>query len=508
MNGRLYSADGSSCGGCLGSAMYKICVAAPFLSLVFYMLGSASWNICIATTIFSLACYLLVTALKYFKKGVGTNQYIKIDVVTIYVTSFVVCIENSLLATLIPYIALDLGARAGMVGLLESSTLATACVVALAYGYIGDKVGRDTLLIIMPVGHVAFHVGSALSSSYTELFVCRFAIGIFGGINPLCETLITECVDEHYRAEALGKLWGVRSVGGVLGPLLASLIAPLGKEIAFYIAACLSFINWMWILWSLAASQKRKYFSEVRAQSDKKVESSQPGYEVVGRTLPGNTENVVERTFPDNTENVVGRTSLGNTEIQFPGMLLFWCLVATITIHTWSMCTSMLPLYYKDAYTIAGRQMGLMNSLAAVAVAIGQGVGSGFVNQYFGSIGSNMVGNLGVACVCSLVLLFHARVLPWIVTVAVSTTSIFTNPHSCAAVASLANDQNRGAVIGIYQASRLFGEALGPGVGGVLYSLSAHALFGFVITTSSLVAITCAAVLLLQRNSLSFSEGK
>jgi len=464
MDDRWHLAHGFSRGGLPSSANWLVCVAAPFLLV---------------------ACYLLVAALKRFRNQIREANRSDFDVTLLYVTVLLVQIENSMIGTMMPFIARDLNAGPRMVGLLQASTMGTACVACFVYGCIGDKVGRQRLLIMMPIGHFMGHVGSALSSSYWSLFAFRLFVGCFGGIIAVCEALLTEHVDVQHLAGALGKLMASSSVGAMAGPGLASLLAPLGWASIFFSAACLSLLNWMWILWSVDASAGRdSKHLELGVQPIDEVEVTRPNHEVVGRT------------------------SIGNAKEHFPRVLLFWYFLVTLaTVGMW-VCTAMLPLYYMDAYAIRERQMGLMSSVAAIVVAVAQSVAIGSVNKCFGTLCSNIIGNLCVACLCFVVLLVHAPWLPWIITVALACVTIFMNPQSIGEVAKLANDQNRGAVMGIYQGLRGVGETLGPSLGGVLYNISAHACFGFVIMTSSVAAMSCAVALLLRRRALFISSRK
>jgi len=336
-----------------------------------------------------------------------------------------------------PYIALTLGASPGMVGVLQSAFSFAQFFGTLTMGWMSDKFGRKQLLLALPIGHIVAHLGCAMSSTYWPFFFSRLLLGCFGGLVPISEALIAENVPKEECAGALGKLMAFLGLGAVAGPAMASLLAPLGFANIFYFAALLAWAIWMWLLWSFDDSWK----------------GAAPAAE---QTLMSEGQDGTERK---------------QAPLKY-GMLLFWYAICLFGGTSGSTSQSMIPLIYLDWYGITERRMGILFMLAGVVGMFTQALVTGPLSKRFGNLGTATMGAFGGVLIMGFFLNVRHPVVPWIVGVGGPALGALTDPTSCAAVAQLAGDTNRGKLLGMYQALRALGQGLGPVIGGFLYETS------------------------------------
>jgi len=398
---------------------------------------SSNWKLAVFTPITLAAAYLVLTRLKAQRTRQRSGTPARFDPSAIYLMCLIASMGNSMIIVLKPYIALTLGASPGMVGVLQSAFSFSQFFGTLIMGWMSDKFGRKQLLLVLPIGHIVAHLGSAMSTTYWPFFFSRLLLGCFGGLVPISEALIAENVPKEECAGALGKLMACLGLGAVAGPAMASLLSPLGFANIFYFAAVLALAIWMWLLWSFDDSWK----------------GAAPAAE---QTLMSERQ--------DGTESK-------QTSVRY-GMLLFWYAICLFGATFGTTSQSMIPLIYLDWYGITERKMGILFMLAGVVGMLTQATFTGPLSKRFGNLGTATMGAFGGVLIMAFFLSVRHPVVPWIVGVGGPALGALTDPTSCAAVAQLAGDTNRGKLLGIYQALRALGQGLGPVIGGFLYEIS------------------------------------
>eukprot|EP00440_Ansanella_granifera_P010000 gb/GFBE01010845.1/.p1 GENE.gb/GFBE01010845.1/~~gb/GFBE01010845.1/.p1 ORF type:complete len:610 (+),score=124.05 gb/GFBE01010845.1/:1-1830(+) len=435
---------------------------------------SAATNIkiCVSTPFILWFCYWITMRLKANRLARRTGAA-KFDAAPIYMMCLIATIGGTMIVTLKPYIALDFGASAGMVGLLQSAFSFTQFFGTLIMGWLSDKVGRKKLLLVLPIGHIVAHLGCAASSSYWPFFCSRLLLGCFGGLVSISEALIAENTPKEECAGALGKLMAFLGLGVVLGPAMASLLAPLGTANIFYVTAFLALLIWVWLLWAFDDSWKG--------------------------ALPAAERTLTENSAPEET------TETPQVAPNW-GMLLFWYAFVILGNAGGGSSMSMLPLFYLDVYSIQERTMGLMFMLSGIVLMVAQGALSGVVSKKFGETGAVILG-VGGGCFWMVLLIFVRNpAMPWILVVGSTAMGAFTDPTSCSAVAGLANHKNRGMLLGIYQALRALGQGIGPILGGFLYEIAMLLPFYVSLLNGLGLLAACVVVLCISKRQVPSME--
>jgi len=139
---------------------------------------------------------------------------------------------------------------AAEVGFSASAYIAGACVGALYFGWLADRLGRKKLFMITLAIFLGGSVLTAISFSYWWFLLCRIITGAgiggeYSAINSAIDELIPARVRGQVDLTINGSYWVGVAVGSVLSvPLLATSIfaANVGWRLAFGIGAVLALI--------------------------------------------------------------------------------------------------------------------------------------------------------------------------------------------------------------------------------------------------------------------------
>lgn len=129
------------------------------------------------------------------------------------------------LSLALPRIAVDLGATQTQLTWIVDAYTVTFAGLLLAAGAIGDRIGRQRILMI---GLVIFAVGSAvglIASSPSTLIIARVIMGVgAAAIMPSTLSVITTSFPVEERAKAIGVWVGVAGGGAVFGLFATALL--------------------------------------------------------------------------------------------------------------------------------------------------------------------------------------------------------------------------------------------------------------------------------------------
>ncbi|WP_433075785.1 MFS transporter [Dactylosporangium sp. CA-052675] len=152
---------------------------------------------------------------------------------SVMLTTGLVALDSTIIATAVPSVVRDLGGFAHFPWLF-SIYLLTAAVTTPLYGKLADVLGRKPVMFI---GIAAFLLGSVLCGaawSMLTLIVFRAIQGIgAGAIQPISMTIIGDLYSVEERARVQGYVAGVWGVSSVVGPTLGGVFA--------------DYLSWRWI---------------------------------------------------------------------------------------------------------------------------------------------------------------------------------------------------------------------------------------------------------------------
>ncbi|MFC2022259.1 MFS transporter [Chloroflexota bacterium] len=149
-----------------------------------------------------------------------------------------------LLVALLPFIKADLGLSYLQSGLLLSAYAITSGLSQFLGGWLGDRVSRQTVLVIGLGGVSLSAVAIGLTSAYHTMLVILVIMGFFSGAyHPSATAMLSGYFEEARRGKAIALHLVGGSFGFAMGPVLGGLIAGiLGWRLAFIILSIPIFV--------------------------------------------------------------------------------------------------------------------------------------------------------------------------------------------------------------------------------------------------------------------------
>jgi MFS family permease len=178
-------------------------------------------------------------ALETSRSRVGWRQRLlaglPANVVALGATSFFADVSTEMIYPLIPiFLTSTLGAPVAVVGLIEGLAESTASLLKLASGWVSDRTGRRTPLVVAgyglaAVGKLLLALAFAWPVVLVARFVDRFGKGVRGSPR---DALIADSTPPHLRGRAYGLHRAMDTAGAVLGPLLGlALVAAVNEQL-------------------------------------------------------------------------------------------------------------------------------------------------------------------------------------------------------------------------------------------------------------------------------------
>jgi MFS transporter, DHA1 family, tetracycline resistance protein len=121
-------------------------------------------------------------------------------------------------------------------------------------GSLSDRFGRRPVVLLSNFGLAADYILMALAPSLWWLFIGRMISGITSSSISTAFAYIADVTPPEKRAAVFGKIGVAFGAGFILGPALGGLFGDVSPRLPFWIAAGLSFLNWLYGLLILPES--------------------------------------------------------------------------------------------------------------------------------------------------------------------------------------------------------------------------------------------------------------
>src|SRR5438105_6066130 len=135
-------------------------------------------------------------------------------------------------------------------------------------GVLSDKFGRRPVILLSNLGLGLDYIVMAVAPTLSWLFLGRIISGITTSSIPTAMAYIADVTPKEKRAGAFGMIGVAFGVGFILGPGLGGLLGKSDPRLAFWVAAGLSLLNWLWGFFFVPESlppEKRQEFALRRA---------------------------------------------------------------------------------------------------------------------------------------------------------------------------------------------------------------------------------------------------
>ncbi|MEP6844280.1 MAG: MDR family MFS transporter [Pseudolysinimonas sp.] len=403
----------------------------------------------------------------------------------IMVSTALVAIDSTILATAVPSIVNDIGGFSAFPWLFSIYLLAQAVTVPI-YSKLADLYGRKPIII---VGIVLFLVGSIMCGfawSMPVLIIFRAVQGLgAGAVQPMSMIIIADIYSVAERARVQGYTAGVWAVCSVIGPTLGGLFS--------------QFTSWRWIFFVnipiciLAVVLLRRGFREKVERREHRIDFVGAGLLAASTTLIvlGILEGGVAWAWDSAVSIIVfaaGAALLG-------AFIVVEKRVAEPVLPLWVYSRRLLLTTSLIAFGVGGAIIGLSSyiptylegsvgatpivaGLALAALSVGWPVASTFAGHLYLRIGfrsTTLIGSFFVVAGTVVLALFGGQPSVVVVALACFVTGFgfgWANvPTMIAAQASVGWSQ-RGVVTG----GNMFARSIGSAVGAAIFGAVANGI--------------------------------
>jgi len=163
---------------------------------------------------------------------------------------------------------LTTGEASAVGNLLVTAYAVMQFIFAPILGGISDQYGRRIVLLIALFGFTIDYLFLAFAPTIALFFVGRLFAGICGASFTTASAYVADVSPTEKRAQNFGLIGAIFGLGFIIGPLIGGLLGGIDIRLPFYVAAGLTFLNFLYgffILPESLAIEQRRTFSWKRA---------------------------------------------------------------------------------------------------------------------------------------------------------------------------------------------------------------------------------------------------
>ncbi len=383
----------------------------------------------------------------------------------LFLIVFIGLVGFGLILPLFPFYAERLDATPAVITWTMAAFSLGQFVAAPIWGRLSDAWGRRPILILTMLGSAISYVILAYADELWVLIFSRVFGGLMAGNVATAFAYVSDITEPQDRAAGLGRISAALGLGFMFGPAIGGFLAGPDVETANFLlpalsAAAISLVAmlgaWLILPESLPAERRRPLFGGRNASG----ESGTPG-------------------------------ATGPRMFNRPNLLRL-VISAFMFFVAMSLMESIFPLWANDLFRLGPQDIGAIFFLIGSVSVIIQGV---LIGKFVPRFGEKRLAMFAVVMFGAGMIVLATATAGWHVLVGVvffATGTGFLNPTLSSLVSLTAAADERGAVMGRYQAASALGRVGGPSISGMLYadiSLSAPFTLGGLIMLPVLLLI-------------------
>ncbi len=190
--------------------------------------------------------------------GDGSEKFFTTPLIIIFVTIFIDLIGFGMVIPILPFYASSelFKATPLEIGMLFSIYSWMQFFFSPILGRLSDKYGRRPILFISLLGSAVGYFVIGFASTLFMVFLGRIIGGVTGGNISTAQAYIADVTTKENRAKGMGLFGAAFGLGFILGPAIAGILSKYGIHVPFYFAAVLSFANAIALYFVLPESLK------------------------------------------------------------------------------------------------------------------------------------------------------------------------------------------------------------------------------------------------------------
>jgi len=194
----------------------------------------------------------MADALRNYSDGAQSPQAPRQGAVAfIFVTILLDMLAMGMIIPILPkliesFLDNDAGRAARIFGLFGTVWALMQFVFSPLLGSFSDRYGRRPVVLVSNFGLAADYVLMALAPSLLWLFVGRVISGMTSASISTAFAYIADVTPQERRAAVFGRLGAAFGAGFVLGPAMGGLLGDIDPRLPFWVAAGLSFANFLY----------------------------------------------------------------------------------------------------------------------------------------------------------------------------------------------------------------------------------------------------------------------
>lgn len=186
------------------------------------------------------------------------DKFFTTPLIIIFVTIFIDLIGFGMVIPILPFYAstAEFQATPFEIGMLFSIYSWMQFFFSPILGRLSDRYGRRPILFISLLGSSVGYFVIGFATTLFLVFLGRIIGGITGGNISTAQAYIADVTTKENRAKGMGLFGAAFGLGFILGPALAGILSKYGIHVPFYFAAILSLANAIALYFVLPESLK------------------------------------------------------------------------------------------------------------------------------------------------------------------------------------------------------------------------------------------------------------
>ena len=190
-------------------------------------------------------------------EGTEQNFFTK-PIIIIFVTVLIDLIGFGIVIPVLPFYASTepFNATPFQLGMIVASYSIMQFIFSPVFGSVSDKYGRRPVLFFSLLGTALGFLIVGFATTLWMLFAGRILDGITGGNISTAQAYISDVTTRKNRAKGMGLIGAAFGIGFVLGPALGGILSKYGAHVPFIVAAAMALANAIALYFFLPESLK------------------------------------------------------------------------------------------------------------------------------------------------------------------------------------------------------------------------------------------------------------